>query len=97
MQNPAIRPVFHPAVLAWALLMLATAVSWWLGSDHGLVGDAAGLAVAIIAVVAFVKVYLVGMYFMELRHAPRVLRLAFNAWVVLTCLLVTGLYIAASS
>jgi hypothetical protein len=55
------------------------------------------LAVVIIAVVAFVKVHLVGMYFMELRHAPRVLKFSFSAWTVLTCAIVVGLYLAASS
>lgn len=92
--KPAIR--FHPALVTWGLLMLATALSWWLGTDHGLPMGGKALAMSVIAVVAFVKVYLVSMYFMELRHAPRILKHSFNGWTVLTCALVVGLYLAAA-
>jgi hypothetical protein len=39
------------------------------------------------------KVYLVGMYFMELRHAPLLLRGAFNAWCAGCWVAILGVYL----
>lgn len=75
--------------------MFATALSWWLGGDHDIGMNARALTMAAIAVVAFVKVHLVGMYFMQLRHAPAMLRFSFMAWTVVTCALVIGLFLRA--
>lgn len=75
-------PSSTSAIAVWAVLVAATAASWWLGTDHGLHGqDAASMAVV---VVAFLKVRVVGSYFMELRHAPWGLRLLFDGWCVMT-------------
>lgn len=71
--------VHNPVSLVWLALMLATAVSWWLGADHGVGVEEATIAVL---TVAFIKVRFIGMYFMELRHAPPALRLLFEGWVV---------------
>ena len=85
----------HPAVIVWALLMLATALSWWLGLDHRLFNSTKVVTASAIMVIAFAKVYLVGMYFMDLRTAPGALRFVFSAWTLLTCAVVVGLYIGA--
>jgi heme/copper-type cytochrome/quinol oxidase subunit 4 len=69
-------------VLAWAVLMALTGLSWWLGTDHG-VGPA--LATAAILIIAFTKVFLVGRSFMELRHAAPVLHGLFAFWCVIAC------------
>jgi len=68
--------------VVWLVLVTATLVSWSL--------RAIGLAVL---AVAFVKVRLVGLYFMELRTAPVPLRLAFEAWVVVVGAVLAGLYL----
>lgn len=94
MQSKPVHPALHPAIVTWALLMLATVISWYLGGNHALPGGTKEMAVSLIAIVAFVKVHLVGNYFMELRHAPRTLRLVFSGWMVLTCALIVGLYLA---
>lgn len=70
-------------VAVWALLVVATIVSGTVGG-HGVV----------VLVVAFVKVRLVGLYFMELRSAPVPLRLLFEGWVVVTCSVLIGLYLS---
>jgi len=76
----------------WALLMTATLVSWLLGGDHVIHGrDAVG---AVVIVIAFVKVRLVGLHFMELRGAPRPLRGVFEAYVGLACAVLLGLFLA---
>jgi hypothetical protein len=67
----------------WTLLVVATITSWSLG----------GATVAVL-VVAFVKVRLVGLYFMELRSAPVPLRLLFEGWVVVVCSILIGLYLS---
>jgi hypothetical protein len=58
----------------WAVLVAATLVSWSLGGGHG----------AAVVAIAFWKVRLVGLYFMELRTAPVPLRVVFEGWVVVT-------------
>ncbi len=71
------------AVGVWGCLVLATASSVVLGTDFGSSGDGAtSYGAPLVVIIAFVKVHLIGTYFMELRHAPLVLRVAFSAWVV---------------
>jgi hypothetical protein len=65
-------------VAVWAALLLATAVSV---AVHEALGPGPTTVLVVVAV-AFVKVWLVGRYFMELRHAPPVLRRLFDAYVV---------------
>jgi hypothetical protein len=69
--------------LVWALLMSLTILSWWLGTESAVAAgpaDARGAAVALL-VVAFLKARLVIRHFMDVRHAPHVLRVATDAWV----------------
>lgn len=70
-------------VLAWAVLVLLTLTSFWF-RDHG---AGAKTAVAIILSLSFIKVFIVGFSFMELRMAPRALQLVFSGWCVLSCVL----------
>lgn len=69
-----------PAV-AWLVLALATIASLILGTDHGL--DDRDTVAAILLALAFVKVDLVGRYFMELHAAAAILRRTFDAYVVI--------------
>lgn len=79
------RLAVRPATIAWTLLMIATAIGWWFGETaQGGSGDVR-LAIAGVLITAFAKVWLVGFQFMELRGAPRLLRHAFDAWVVIAC------------
>jgi hypothetical protein len=84
-----------PITAIWSLLIVATLLSWWLGTDHGLgsAGDHTPATLAIL-LVAFVKVRCVGLYFMELRDAPLALRVLFEAYVVVVCGAVLGLYLS---
>ena len=72
---------------AWALLVVLTAMSWW-ASDHGLSID---VAVAAILVLTFLKVYVVGLAFMEVRSGPVALRVIFFSWCAGTCFAVIGM------
>jgi amino acid transporter len=82
-----------PATAVWAALLLATLATWMLGAGHTMLVDSARTATVFVIVIAFVKVDLVGRYFMELQHAPRRLALLFNGWTVITCAAVVGLYL----
>lgn len=69
----------NPVNLIWVVLMVTTLGSWWLGADHD--GDVRQLATVGVIVLAFAKVQLVGLYFMEVRHASRLLQGLFAAYV----------------
>ncbi|MFE6922037.1 cytochrome C oxidase subunit IV family protein [Nocardia sp. NPDC057663] len=70
--------------IIWGILVAATLLSFWLGADHGISSD--NMCTTVILVVAFIKVRLIGRYFMELREAPPVLRGAFEAYCLAACI-----------
>lgn len=70
-------------IWVWLVLLIATVAS----------STVAGHGVAVIAV-AFFKVRLVGLHFMELRAAPVPLRVVFEGWVVVTGGILIGLYLS---
>jgi caa(3)-type oxidase subunit IV len=76
-----------PATAVWVVLITATAVSWTLGTQNH------ELASVIILLIAFIKVRLVGRYFMELREAPNVLRGLFDAYCLIVCTLLLGVFL----
>jgi heme/copper-type cytochrome/quinol oxidase subunit 4 len=82
-----------PATGIWIVLILATITSWVLGTDHGINNHA--LASVAILLIAFIKVRLVGLYFMELREAPLVLRGLFEAYCVTVCAVVVFVFLLA--
>ncbi len=80
--------------LVWLVLVLATATSWWLGTDHWFGDDADHVpASVVILVIALAKVRLVGVYFMDLRHAPVTLRGAFETYCLVLCAALVGVYL----
>lgn len=79
--------------LAWAVLVAATLVSWAVGPSHGATADTARVGTAVALLVAFGKAWIVGREFMELRHAPLVLRAIFGGWVVVVGTTLTVLYL----
>ncbi len=76
--------------MIWLLLMAATALTTWFLAKDGF--SARVGTVAIFAVAAY-KVRLVLLHFMELRHAPLPLRVAFEAWVLLVTAAVIAIYL----
>ena len=81
------------ATLVWLLLIVATIVSWALGTHHGFV-DNDNVASVGILLVAFIKVRFIGLYFMELKDAPVVLRALIEAYCVVVCCITVGIYLA---
>ena len=64
----------------WALLIGLTFASFIVGVEQG-AGAASAAAVLIIGIALF-KVRLIGMHFMDIRTAPRTLRLIFEGYVL---------------
>ena len=77
------------AGVSWLILVAATLASFALGADHG---TGSLVAIAVLAIAA-IKVRLVGLDFMELRHAPIPLRVAFEVYCVGLWALLSGLYL----
>jgi len=75
----------------WLTLILATALSWQFGHGFGF-GDRYAYATIAIVIIAFIKVRLVFLDFMELRHAPLPLRLGFEAWALILGAAIIGCY-----
>jgi hypothetical protein len=78
------------ATVIWLLLVSATVVSWNLG--HGVGSFNVRDASLAIIVVAFLKVRFVILDFMEIRHAPLLMRIASEAWVVTVCTVLIVMY-----
>ena len=81
----------HPSTPIWLLLILATGLSWWLGHETTDPGKLRHVATALI-VVAAIKIRLVVRYFMEVRDAPRPLKLALDAWLLAMSGTILGIY-----
>ncbi|MET8431160.1 cytochrome C oxidase subunit IV family protein [Nocardia sp. NPDC004860] len=73
--------------MVFAGLLLLTAVSSAL-AEGGLGTDM--WVSAVVMTLAGTKIHFVGRYFMELRDAPAVLRLAFDGWIVIVSMLIIG-------
>lgn len=78
----------------WGLLILMTILAWVFGSNNinSVTGSADNIA-AIVLTLAFFKVRLVLMYFMEAGSAPWALRGILEAWLIITFSLVIFFYI----
>ncbi|CAN3130668.1 cytochrome C oxidase subunit IV family protein [Mycobacterium sp. smrl_JER01] len=85
----ALNLLKNRAGASWLFLVAATVLSWAVGAEHG-----TGSLVAVLVLgIAAVKIRLVGLDFMELRHAPFPLRVAFEAYCVGLWALLSGLYL----
>ena len=84
-----------PASVVWLVLVAATAFSWVLGTEHGLGSNAQQLASVAVLAVAFIKIRFIGLYFMELREAPILLRGLFEVYCAAVGTLVISLFLFA--
>ena len=79
------------AVLSWLILVAATAISFTVGVEH----DTGSSVVLVVLTIAAIKMRLVGLDFMELRHAPILLRSAFEMYCVALWAALCGTYLWA--
>lgn len=76
------------STVVWLALVAVTIVSRAVGAEHGI---GSGIAVLVLAL-AVIKVRLVGLDFMELRHAPLLLRGIFEGYCIALWLVLAGMY-----
>lgn len=81
--------LYRRPTLIWLVLVLASVTSWILGTNHGVDPE---LATTVVLVVAFIKVRLIGIHFMELNEAVLPLRVIFEAFCLLVGTAVIVLY-----
>ena len=80
----------------WAVLVTVTCLSWWLGRGGHLAPSTNVVTSVTVLLVAFVKIRLVGLYFMELKNAPLALRAIFESYVTVVGGLIIGMYLAGA-
>lgn len=66
--------------LVWVLLLALTFGSFLVGVEQG--AGFASVGAAIVVGIAMLKVRLIGLHFMDVRAAPRVLRALFEGYVL---------------
>jgi Prokaryotic Cytochrome C oxidase subunit IV len=77
-------------VIVWLLLIAATLLSTGMGGAHGLARS--GGRAAVVLAIAFGKVAAVVFNYMDVRRAPRALRILWGAWLVVVLTVLTGIY-----
>src|SRR5262245_61971090 len=92
------RPLHHrdkrAVLIAWAALSAATIVAWLLTPSESQSTTTVGNElVTAIVVLGLIKSRLIIRYFMEVRHAPRWLRLTTDAWLAIVWLTLLGIYL----
>jgi Prokaryotic Cytochrome C oxidase subunit IV len=70
----------------WLALLLITCVSWALSAHHHAIAKDPFSITAFLIVLAFFKVRLVLLYFMEVRQGPWTLRISCEAWILFSCI-----------
>ena len=86
--------LFNSITIVWGLLFIGTAISWFIAPEGNYLSPLVpGITIILIA---FFKVRLILLYFMELRIAPQPWRGLFEAWMITACTLIITLYIMGS-
>jgi hypothetical protein len=87
-------PGTRTIVVVWLALAAITLIAWALTPEHQ---GAATLAdkelVAVIIVLGMIKSRLIIRYFMEVRTAPRWLRITTDAWIAVLWLALLAIYL----
>jgi hypothetical protein len=78
-------------LIVWFVLISATTATAVLGLEQA-DGGAATIGVLLLAI-AFTKIRLVGIHFMELGNSPRPLRLLFEGYVLVTFTVLVVLFL----
>ena len=79
----------------WIILSAITIGSWWLAPGHTPGSTAVASVPITVAVVllGFIKGRLIVQYFMEIRTAPRWLKVSTDAWLTVLWAAILGIYL----
>ena len=86
--------VRSPLTMVWALLVTVTVVSWLTARDGGSAHVVNASVTVVVLLIAAVKTLLVIWHFMEVRRAPRWLKVATGGWAIALFALLLGVYFA---
>lgn len=79
---------------AWIILSAITIASWWLAPGHSRGAAAASIPITIaVVLLAFIKARVIIRYFMEVRTAPRWLKLFADAWLTVLWAAILAIYL----
>lgn len=79
---------------AWVILSAITVLSWWLAPGHpGALVDASVPITVAVVLLGFIKGRMVIQYFMEVRTAPRWLKIATDTWLVVLWAAILAIYL----
>ena len=86
--------VARTTTYAWLVLSAVTVVSWWLAPGHtgGHAVANASITVAV-ALLGIVKGRIIIRYFMEVRTAPRWLKITTDAWLIALWATILAIYL----
>lgn len=88
------RDSTRTTTVVWLLLSAITVVSWWLGPGHSGGHATASVAITVaVVLLGFVKGRMIIRYFMEVRTAPRWLRICTDAWLIALWAAILGVYL----
>ncbi|MCZ2107382.1 MAG: cytochrome C oxidase subunit IV family protein [Burkholderiales bacterium] len=73
--------------VVWAVLLSATALTWWLGEYNGLGGEYARITAATVLTLSVIKGWCIVQDYMELRRGPKLWRFLMLAWVIVMALI----------
>ena len=85
----------NPLTIVWAVLTTVTVVSWLTARDGGAAHVVNATVTVVVLLIAAVKSFLVIWHFMEVRHAPRWLKVTTGSWATALFALLLGFYFAA--
>jgi hypothetical protein len=92
MPGPSVLTLIrNRAFVSWLILVVATAISFAVGAEH----STGSSVVLVVLTIAAIKMRLVGLDFMALRHAPILLRAAFEVYCVALWAALCGTYLWA--
>jgi hypothetical protein len=80
---------------AWIILSAITITSWWLAPphDHGTPANPSTAITIAVVLLGFIKGRMIIRYFMEVRTAPRWLKITTDAWLVALFAAILGIYL----
>jgi hypothetical protein len=85
----------NPLIIVWAVLTVVTVVSWVTARDGGAAHVVNATVTVVVLLIAALKTQLVIWHFMEVRDAPRWLKVTTTSWAIGLFALLLGFYFVA--
>jgi len=78
----------------WLILSAITVISWWLAPGHPAGHAVASVPITVaVVLLGFIKGRMIIRYFMEVRTAPRWLKVTTDAWLIVLWVTILAIYL----